>query len=286
MKTLEIFLLIGAYSTIIITLFISIICYRRNLESRETIAFIASLLLLILSIAGTTLLEEQPRDAPTNVFVLSSMVLVGLTTPLSLLQERKHSLSPIWKTVVMVAAILLLISIVIAYSVKRLATVESPVVIFLAVTVVSSMVFMQTTKPIPLLAKQEKANRVFSVLFLVLVPLSLVATYAPGMNQDTLSIGFALPLVFILLALNKLLDDLHRLALIKPSMDLSEQHYENFGLTDREKEVTSLLVLGRTYKEIAERLFISLPTVKTHAGNIYRKCNVNSRHELTMLLIS
>ena len=48
-------------------------------------------------------------------------------------------------------------------------------------------------------------------------------------------------------------------------------------LTRRELEVLRLLVGGCADKEIAQRLFISVATVKRHVANIYGKLNVNNR---------
>jgi LuxR family maltose regulon positive regulatory protein len=50
-------------------------------------------------------------------------------------------------------------------------------------------------------------------------------------------------------------------------------------LTGREMEVLQLLAQGFTNPEIAQRLFISLPTVKSHTRNIYGKLGVHSRRE-------
>jgi LuxR family maltose regulon positive regulatory protein len=50
-------------------------------------------------------------------------------------------------------------------------------------------------------------------------------------------------------------------------------------LTDREVEVLQLLAKGLSNREISQRLFISLPTVKSHTGNIYGKLGVHSRKE-------
>jgi LuxR family maltose regulon positive regulatory protein len=48
-------------------------------------------------------------------------------------------------------------------------------------------------------------------------------------------------------------------------------------LTDRELDVLRLMAEGLKYKEIAERLFISLNTVRSHVKAIYGKLNVNNR---------
>jgi LuxR family maltose regulon positive regulatory protein len=48
-------------------------------------------------------------------------------------------------------------------------------------------------------------------------------------------------------------------------------------ISERELEVLSLIGAGLSNREIAEKLFISLNTVKTHTKNINSKLNVNSR---------
>ncbi len=50
-------------------------------------------------------------------------------------------------------------------------------------------------------------------------------------------------------------------------------------LTHREREVLSLVAEGATDKEIAQALYISLPTVKSHMRNILAKLHVSSRRE-------
>ncbi|MFT3908134.1 MAG: response regulator transcription factor [Ferruginibacter sp.] len=53
----------------------------------------------------------------------------------------------------------------------------------------------------------------------------------------------------------------------------------DFNLTNRENEILSLLVQGLSYKMIAERCFISLPTVNSHIQHIYEKLQVNTMVE-------
>lgn len=50
-------------------------------------------------------------------------------------------------------------------------------------------------------------------------------------------------------------------------------------LSNREKEILDLLSKGLRYKEIADKVFISTETVRTHIRNIYEKLQVNSRTE-------
>ncbi len=54
----------------------------------------------------------------------------------------------------------------------------------------------------------------------------------------------------------------------------------NWGLSEREEEVARLVQDGLSNKEIAERLHISLNTVKTHLRAVFGKSGVRSRFEL------
>jgi ATP/maltotriose-dependent transcriptional regulator MalT len=50
-------------------------------------------------------------------------------------------------------------------------------------------------------------------------------------------------------------------------------------LSEREREVLRLLASGRTNTEVARDLFVSVGTVKSHTGNIYRKLGAKNRAE-------
>lgn len=56
----------------------------------------------------------------------------------------------------------------------------------------------------------------------------------------------------------------------------------DYQLSDREKELLKCMIDGDDYKKIADKLFISYETVRTHVKHIYKKLHVASRSEAVM----
>jgi two-component system, NarL family, response regulator NreC len=56
-------------------------------------------------------------------------------------------------------------------------------------------------------------------------------------------------------------------------------------LTDREKEVLQLLAEGRSNKEVASLLDLSVSTVETHRGNLMQKLNLHSTAEIVLYAV-
>ncbi len=54
------------------------------------------------------------------------------------------------------------------------------------------------------------------------------------------------------------------------------------SLSKQEVNIKNLILQGKSNKEIANELFVSLSTVKTHITNIYQKLNISNRNELEL----
>lgn len=74
-------------------------------------------------------------------------------------------------------------------------------------------------------------------------------------------------------------------SLTSPEKPLSHSEPSQYGLSDREIEVLRLIVSGRTNKEIADHLTITVHTVKSHVSNIIQKLAVADRTQAAIKAI-
>lgn len=58
---------------------------------------------------------------------------------------------------------------------------------------------------------------------------------------------------------------------------INSEKLKSHGISDREAEVLQLMANGLSNQEIANQLFVSLHTIKTHSANLYSKLNVKRR---------
>jgi DNA-binding NarL/FixJ family response regulator len=73
------------------------------------------------------------------------------------------------------------------------------------------------------------------------------------------------------------------LGLLKSSLPQTPTHSVSNLLSKREHDVLQHLVEGLEYKQIAEKLFISPATVRTHISKIYQKLHVTSKAQAIKL---
>ena len=80
-------------------------------------------------------------------------------------------------------------------------------------------------------------------------------------------------------------DDDHNMAPVFVLDDRLEEMKEEYGMTNRETDILKLIYQGMSNNEIADELFISKSTVKSHIYNTFRKANVKSRSEIIRLIL-
>lgn len=61
------------------------------------------------------------------------------------------------------------------------------------------------------------------------------------------------------------------------SFVINPEKLKSHGVSERELEVLQLMTQGLSNQEIANKLFVSLHTIKTHSSNLYSKLNVKRR---------
>lgn len=66
---------------------------------------------------------------------------------------------------------------------------------------------------------------------------------------------------------------------------VTQAHLPGNELTERERDILRCMVEGLNNNEIAEKLVISLGTVKFHISNIFQKMGVDSRVEAVKIAI-
>jgi DNA-binding CsgD family transcriptional regulator len=64
---------------------------------------------------------------------------------------------------------------------------------------------------------------------------------------------------------------------------LNTERQAQLGITPRELEILHQIAAGLSNKEIAERLYVSENTVKTHAGSVFEKLNAKRRTQAVQI---
>jgi NarL family two-component system response regulator LiaR len=68
-----------------------------------------------------------------------------------------------------------------------------------------------------------------------------------------------------------------KIVVANPDFKLNEPELQRLGVSKREYEVLELMAQGLSNQEIADKLFVSLNTVKTHSSNLFMKLDARRR---------
>lgn len=138
-----------------------------------------------------------------------------------------------------------------------------------------------------LLSKYQKY-----LLIIALVLSSLAISIRSSNGKISLVLDNYPALIFVLIVVSSLLVTLYFQINRKKIENLSNQikeqsNYNNDEtevllnkLTERQRAVYDLIIVGKTNKEIMTELFIEQSTLKSHINQMYRKLDIKSRSEL------
>jgi DNA-binding CsgD family transcriptional regulator len=153
-------------------------------------------------------------------------------------------------------------------------------VINITLLIISTFLFSEVTY----LRKTQKLIFTLLVLFsgLIYIPL-----FFSELNQSISELVF----IFLFFLTNTVLAVYFIYALQLPSeteevwIPVSFDGFiEKYTITAREAEIVQYIYHGKTNQEIADKLFVTVQTIKDHTHRIYQKTDVKSRAQLTSLM--
>ncbi|WP_422356100.1 response regulator transcription factor [Roseivirga pacifica] len=111
---------------------------------------------------------------------------------------------------------------------------------------------------------------------LILFELSKASLFIPELSSDVIIalsgavfVGLG---IYVGLKLRK-----ERIVEVAAPVTIDHEQVGKLGLSEREMEVLQLIAEGFSNKEVAEKLFLSESTIKTHVSNLFVKLDVKRR---------
>ncbi|MEM7552296.1 MAG: response regulator transcription factor [Bacteroidota bacterium] len=123
--------------------------------------------------------------------------------------------------------------------------------------------------------KDKKSLLLYGLCLGVVLAVLEISNYKASLREISMEIyGGIVALLFLFVGISL------SLLFLKPKPVKSTEvlaDFRDYDLSEREMDVLRLMSSGLTNKEIAEKLFVSSNTVKTHTSNIYVKLDVKRR---------
>ncbi len=201
----------------------------------------------------------------------------------------KVSFSGIFNKLFAFTAILLSIFTILAQFIDLFNNVTEFVMVFLCLSVIYSMFIMLFGKKLKIsLIKSDLNMKIVAVICLLAMPCFITLDFfydsIDFIKQFIPKGYYTLPGFYLFLNLMLIIDFFKKLKKETGDYEIGQDFIDGYHISAREKDVISELIKGKTYKEIGNKLFISLTTVRTHVYSIYQKTNVNNKVELIRLL--
>ncbi len=128
----------------------------------------------------------------------------------------------------------------------------------------------------------KKTVLVFGLLILALLiffQLSKYAMISGNLNIEIVIASIAIVFFFVGILIHK--KSLHKP--IKLTTEIDHAKIKELDISTREYEVLQEIALGLSNKEIADKLFVSESTIKTHVSNLLIKLNAKRRTQAVQI---
>jgi DNA-binding CsgD family transcriptional regulator len=286
MDYLKLTILLLAYSLGVAMLIVQYVCYLNKLEYKETIFLTMSFLVAIVALTAHTFVG--PAQPVLMSFIqavsLGSVVLLAIAVAVNVHRERKVGHVRVRNGLVLVLAFVSLTLSLALFFLRFELWAYLVCNFFLHLVVYYSMfLIIKTHARAPALQDEKKEKRVAWAVIAMMSLSLIVFAVLSGDVLFSLIIDkgpYVLAMVAIVLVLSKLPSDIKKLSAQGKTIELDDAVLEKLRISPREADVLKLLIEGKTNKEIADSLFVSLPTVKTHVSHLFAKTGAKNRMEL------
>ncbi|MBI9097622.1 MAG: helix-turn-helix transcriptional regulator [Spirochaetaceae bacterium] len=287
MFLLKIIIWIIAYTAGVARLSLACILLKRN-KRREDFWKVAFLLIFSLIIISLTNMEVFLALESGNLYIFGyiseyAAALIIMTLPLYIHAAVENRKKRVLKDNLFISlSLFLCLMLTLGYilDIQKLNDIIFGVVIALmSLSVIYSNL-------LPLLEKKSEKKqgslmKTLSISVILLIPLMIWIDF---MNRQIA--GFiVLPIMYFIINVLMILSEIDELNHKGVTENVSLKQMLASGLTRREQEVAGLLLQGLTYQQTADRLCISIQTVKTHANRIYSKTDSKNKMDLHHKLI-
>lgn len=227
-------------------------------------------ILLVLS----SMMQTSSLLISSSVYNKVCMILISFTLALAVFTLPLYVLNDLSKRQKIVFAVMFLAVFVLGL-IKTITVLE--VSICLAVILYCLLKLVKTGSSDNYEKKISHINLVMCLILFVLGIIVIAISSCKGIAYSAFVIVFSLAMLMnILLSSNS------------PSQDVkvSQESLDSYHITDRELEVIKAICMGKSNKEIASDMRISVNTVNNHVANIFEKMNISSRMDLMRIMKS
>lgn len=188
-----------------------------------------------------------------------------------------------WKKVKRVLLITVLIAFIwVIYELLNDITLSYPLYIIFSICLVFCIIKVIRNKnklSETLSAHIIRSYKILTFIFVISIIIDFLTPEHSIYPEAFFYLLFNIISIFWLLKLLEVIPNLFKLNSYKKDNDIKEFYRLN-KVTERESEVSNLLIKGHSYEDISKELFVSKSTVKSHIRNLYRKLEINNKIEL------